>query len=112
MGIKENGKAHFRAKLSGELKSVFVPEWDGTIYYQGAINGKQQAKILTLYDQGKTVEAVCMSLIMHALDKDGKHVWRSAELTELMNDYDPPVISRVVELINANQPTVDDAKKP
>jgi hypothetical protein len=112
MGIKDNAKAQFRAKLSGELNSIFVPEWDDTIYYKGAINGRQQAKILTLYDQGKTVEAVCMALIMRALDKDGKPVWRIAELTELMHDYDIPIVSRVVEVLNGEEATVDEAKKP
>jgi len=112
MGIKDNAKAQFRDKLSGELKSVFVPEWNDTIYYKGAINGKQQAEILKLYDAGKTVDAVCMALIMRALNKDGERVWRPAELQELMREYDTGVISSVVEQISEDDPTVDGAKKP
>jgi hypothetical protein len=112
MGIKDNGKAHFKAKLSGDLFSVHVPEWDDTVYYKGAISGRKQSQILKLYDQGKTVEAVCMALIMRALDKDGEAIWRVSELTELMNEYDITVVSRVVEVCAGDEPTVDEAKKP
>ena len=75
MNIKENAKSQFKDKLSGELNSIDVPEWGGKIYYKNAINGKKQGRIMSLYDKGKVVESVCMSLIMRALDKDGKPIW-------------------------------------
>jgi hypothetical protein len=112
MSIKDNAKAQFKAKLSGELMSIEVPEWGDTIYYKGAINGKQQAEILKLYDAGKTVDAVCMALIMRALNKDGDRIWRPSELNELMREYDTAVISRLVEQISDDEPSVDEAKKP
>jgi hypothetical protein len=89
-----------------------VPEWDGKVFYKNAINGKQQSQILSLFEQGKLVESVCMSLIMRALDVDGKPIWRPAELMELMREYDTDVISRVVEQIADTEATVDEAKKP
>ena len=109
--IKENASAHFKAKLSGELLSIDVPEWDGKIYYKGAITGKQQTQILKLYSQDKQIESVYMSLIMRALDEDGKAIWRSHELNEMMRAYDPEVVSRIVEEIASDEPTVDDVKK-
>jgi hypothetical protein len=112
MGIKDNAKAQFSDILSGELYSIYVAEWKDTIYYKAAINGKKQSQILKLYDQGKTVEAVCMALIMRGLNKDGEPVWRTGELNELMHEYDTNVISRIVEQIADNEPTVDEAKKP
>lgn len=112
MGIKDNAKAQFRDKLSGELKSIFVPEWQDTVYYKGAINGKKQAQILKLYDAGKTVDAVCMALIMRALNKNGEAIWRPSELQEMMREYDTGVISRVVEQIGDDDVTVVEAKKP
>lgn len=111
MSIKENAKLQFSEKLSGELNSIDVPEWGDTIYFKNAINGKKQGQIMSLYDKGKIVESVCMSLIMRALDKDGNAIWRPAELIEMMREYDIDVISRVVEQIADNQATVDEAKK-
>ena len=111
MSIKENAKLQFSEKLSGELNSIDVPEWGDTIYFKNAINGKKQGQIMSLYDKGKIVDSVCMSLIMRALDKDGNAIWRPAELVEMMREYDIDVISRVVEQIADNQATVDEAKK-
>ena len=111
MSIKENAKLQFSDKLSGELNSINVPEWGDTIYFKNAINGKKQGQIMSLYDKGKIVDSVCMSLIMRALDKDGNAIWRPAELIEMMREYDIEVISRVVEQIADNQATVDEAKK-
>jgi|TARA_R110000803_G_scaffold38409_1_gene82953 hypothetical protein len=111
MSIKENAKLQFSDKLSGELNSINVPEWGDTIYFKNAINGKKQGQIMSLYDKGKIVDSVCMSLIMRALDKDGNAIWRPSELIEMMREYDIDVISRVVEQIADNQATVDEAKK-
>ena len=111
MSIKENAKLQFSDKLSGELNSIDVPEWGDTIYFKNAINGKKQGQIMSLYDKGKIVDSVCMSLIMRALDKDGNSIWRPSELVEMMREYDIDVISRVVEQIADNQATVDEAKK-
>ena len=111
MSIKENAKLQFSDKLSGELNSIDVPEWGDTIYFKNAINGKKQGQIMSLYDKGKIVDSVCMSLIMRALDKDGNAIWRPSELIEMMREYDIDVISRVVEQIADNQATVDEAKK-
>ena len=111
MSIKENAKSQFKDKLSGELNELDVPEWGGKIYYKNAINGKKQGRIMRLYDKGKVVESVCMSLIMRALDKEGKPIWREPELQEMMREYDIQVISRVVEVIADNETTVEDAKK-
>ena len=110
MSIKENAKLQFSEKLSGELNSIDVPEWGDTIYFKNAINGKKQGQIMSLYDKGKIVDSVCMSLIMRALDKDGNAIWRPAELIEMMREYDIEVISRVVEEIS-DSTTIDEAKK-
>jgi Asp-tRNA(Asn)/Glu-tRNA(Gln) amidotransferase B subunit len=111
MSIKENAKSQFKDKLSGELNSIEVPEWGETIYYKNAINGKKQGQIMSLYDKGKVVDSVCMSLIQRALDKDGNAIWRPAELQEMLREYDIQVISRIVEVIADNEATVEDAKK-
>jgi hypothetical protein len=112
MGIKENATAHFKLKLSGDLLSIDVPEWGSKIFYKGALTGKQQTQIFKLYSQDKQIESVYMSLIMRALDEDGKPIWRTHELNEMMRTYDPDVVSRLIEEIANDEPTVEDAKKP
>ena len=112
MGIKENAEAHFRDKLSGELLSLEIPEWDSTIYYKSAITGNQQTQIYKLYSQDKQIESVYMSLIKRAMDENGKPIWRAVELKEMMRRYDPEVVSGIVERMADEEPTADDAKKP
>jgi hypothetical protein len=116
MGIKDNALAQFHERLSGELFSIDVPEWSTKdeqvkVYYKGAMTGKQQAQIFKHYSEGKQVEAVFMSLIMRALDADGVAIWRANELTEMMRDYDPDVVGRIVEEISATELTVEQVKK-
>jgi len=53
-----------------------------------------------------------MSLIVRALDKNGSQIWKPAELSEIMREYDMSVVSRVVEQISEEDLTVDEAKKP
>lgn len=112
MGIKENATAHLKEKLSGELLSLDVPEWDSTIYYKGAMTGKQQTQIYKLYSKDQQVESVYMSLIMRGLDKEGQPIWRTHELNEMMRTYDPDVVSRIIEEIANDEPTVAEVKKP
>jgi hypothetical protein len=112
MGIKENGKRHYRDKLSTELLSVEVPEWGDKVYYRSTINGKKQSLIMSLYAQDKHIEAMAMSLIVRALDDQGNAVWSPKELQEVMRDYDNNIIGRIVGDITQEEPSVDEAKKP
>lgn len=92
--------------------SVYVPEWGEEVFYKSTINGKQQAQIIKFYQDDKVIESVCMSLIVRALDKNGSQIWKPAELSEIMREYDMSVVSRVVEQISEEDLTVDEAKKP
>jgi len=116
MGIKDNAVAQFHDRLSGELFSIDVPEWStkdekAKVYYKGAMTGRQQAQIFKHYSDGKQVEAVFMSLIMRALDVDGKAIWRANELNEMMREYDPDIVGRIVEEISATELSVEQVKK-
>jgi|TARA_R110000744_G_scaffold318020_1_gene424572 hypothetical protein len=112
MGIKENALKHYSDKLAGELLSVYVEEWGGKIYYRDTINGKRQSSIMSLYAKDKHIEAMTMSLIVRAMDKDGNSIWHPRELTEVMRQYDNNVVSSVVAEITKDEPTVEEAKKP
>ena len=65
-----------------------------------ATNFFQESKIVELQSQGKTVEALLQSLIMRALDKEGKPLFTPADKQELMREVDPNVILRIVTEMN------------
>jgi|TARA_R110000744_G_scaffold200056_2_gene319148 hypothetical protein len=109
--IKDNALKHYRDKLSGELLSVYVPQWDGHIYYRDSINGKKQSLVMSLYAKDKHIEAMTMSLIVRAMDSEGKAIWSPKELSEVMREVDNTVINEIVSIITKDEPTVEEAKK-
>lgn len=97
----ENAMAHFKEVLGQGLKGpVHVPEWKLDIYYKPATTFQQEAKIVELTSQGKTVEALVEALIIRALDGEGKPLFARTDKPELMRAVDPGVIMRVMTEIN------------
>ena len=100
--VISNIQTHFKEKLSGGLKQLTVPEWKTDIYYKAAYPFAVESKIISLQQQGKTVEALVESLIAKAMDPEGKPLFTKFDKTTLMNDADPSVLLRVCgELNNA-----------
>jgi hypothetical protein len=91
---------HYQKAIAGDLEKVEVPEWDMEIYCKRTYPFKDEAKVIELQSQGKTVEALVESLIVKALDKDGKRIFFDADRVNLMNEADPSVIVRVAGIIN------------
>ena len=91
---------HYRQAITGELEKIEVPEWDMDIYCKRTYPFKDEAKVIEFQSQGKTVEALVESLIVKALDKDGKRLFFDADRVNLMNEADPAVIVRVAGVIN------------
>lgn len=97
----ENAMAHFKEVLGQGLKGpINVPEWKLDIYYKPATTFQQEAKIVELTSQGKTVEALVEALIIRALDGEGKPLFARTDKPELMRAVDPGVIMRVMTEIN------------
>lgn len=113
----EAGKAHFKELVSSEPRCVEVPEWpiDGQpmkIYYKPTMNFKDQGVVLKLHGENKPAEAVCMTLILKAMDADGNKMFRRMDLEEMMRTFDPEIVSRVVaEMSEDDGVTVEDARK-
>ena len=112
MSVLEKATAQFREKISGELQHVLVPEWGEPdkplkIYYKPAINFKAQGKILALFKADKDEEAVCQSLIIKALDEDGKHIFKQTDMPNLLHEVDPDVVNRILSEMSIN---IDDAE--
>lgn len=98
--VLERATAHFRARISGKMSTVHVPEWDTTIWYKEATTLKEEAKLIELTQNGKTVEALVETLIVKARNEDGSKMFNIAEKAIFMNEVDPNVLIRVVSEIN------------
>jgi len=98
--VIDKATSHFRTKLSAEMHSVYVPEWDAKIFFKPTITLKEQSKLIELATSGKQVEALCESLIVKARNEDGTKMFGPADKVILMNEVDPQVIIRVVGEIN------------
>jgi hypothetical protein len=99
--VLDKATSHFRTKISGELNSIHVPEWDCKVYFKASITLKEQSKLIELAQQGKTVEALVESLIVKARNEDGSKMFTTVDKVTLMNEVDPNVVIRVVGEINA-----------
>mgnify|MGYP004000734107 CR=1 FL=1 len=109
-------KTQFRDRLSSGLSQLVVPEWEVngkpiTIYYKPSMTMKEQGEVLKLANTNKQAESVVMTLIIRALDADGNRMFRKADMTEIMNQTDPDVISQIVVGMGGDELDLDDAVK-
>ena len=99
--ILDKATAHFRNQISGEMRSVTVPEWgDAKIFWKSATTLRDEGKILELSQAGKTVEALVESLILRARNEDGSKMFTPADKMIFLNEVDPKVLIRVVGEMN------------
>ena len=97
----EKATNHFRERLNGELLHLDVPEWGEKgkpfkIYFKPLINFKAQEKIFKLVSESKSSEALCMTLVIRALNADGKNLFQEGHMGSLMHETDPDVVSGIV----------------
>ena len=111
MSVINNAASHFKEKLSGEMKSIEVTEWNTTVYYKSVSTFVQQTKVIELHAKGKMVEALIETLIGRSLDKDGKKMFTQGDRDILMREVDPNVIIRICTAINEEQAGEDDSVK-
>jgi hypothetical protein len=111
--VIDQATAHFRNQISGEMKSVTVPEWgDSKIFWKSSTTLRDEGKILELSQAGKTVEALVESLILRARNEDGSKMFTFADKMVFLNEVDPKVLIRVVgEMNNVQDLDLDNAEK-
>jgi 16S rRNA U516 pseudouridylate synthase RsuA-like enzyme len=108
----QKAQKHYQVRLNGELKKHTVEEWDLDVYYRDITTLKQEAKIVELAQQNKTVEALVEAIIAKALDKEGKPLFTSYDKVTLMNEADPNVVLSLSRILNGGDlPSVDDISK-
>ncbi len=117
MDVLTRARNQFSERLSAGLQFIEVPEWkdeDGSntkIYYKPSLNLKQQQKILELSSKDKVVEAIAMTLVLRALDENGKPLFNQSNMHEIMRECDPDVVSRIVTGMNADDLSDDVISK-
>jgi len=109
--ILDAAKVHFRDRMSSELQFVEVPEWGTKIYFKASMNFKDQGEVLKLHGDNKPAEAVIMTLILKAMNEDGKKLFKRAHMTEMLTTIDPDIVSRIVTEMSDDEPSVEDAIK-
>lgn len=99
--VLQSATTHFREKISGDMKSVTVPEWNNAkIYFKKSITLREQSRLIELASKGQTVEALVETLIVKARNEDGTKMFTIADKMTFLNEVDPAVIIRLVGEIN------------
>lgn len=106
--VLDSATNHFRAKISGKMRSIRVPEWDAEIWFKETNTLTEESRLINLAQAGKTVEALVETLIIKARFEDGTKMFTVADKAAFMNEVDPNVIIRIVGEMNiANAETLD-----
>ena len=97
MSILDRAKTHFE---NIGIQSIDVPEWsddDGNpaIIYWNPINLYEKNKLFKKSDNMNDVSILADIVVMKALDKDGKKIFKLEDKMELMTKVDSDVLSRV-----------------
>jgi hypothetical protein len=100
--ILENATKHYKAQIAGEMKNFDVPEWGTKIYFRTVQNLKSETQIVELSRQGKSTEALVMSIINKARNEDGTLMFKVHDKNTFMNEVDPKIILRVASKLNGD----------
>lgn len=111
--VIKNIQNHYQSAMGDDLLKYHCKEWNTDIFYRKTYPFKDEAKVIELQSQGKTVEALVHSLIAKARKQDGSKMFSDADKITLMNEADPKVVVKVASVINAAQavPSMSDVIK-
>lgn len=108
----QKATAHYKTQIGGELKSFHVDAWDLTIYYRMVTSLRAESDVVALSQQGKTVEALVMSIINKARDENGKLMFSKHDKDTFMNEVDPQVVLWVANKLNRVEiPGMEEVEK-
>jgi len=112
VNVLSNATKHYKAQIAGDMNNFEVPEWDTTIYYRTITNLKAETEIVELSRQGKSTEALVMSIINKARKDDGSLMFSKHDKDVFMNEVDPKVVLRVASRLNGDPlPQVSEVAK-
>ena len=81
------------------------------VYRLFGFSEAEKAFVLALFKQNKDEEAVCMSLIIRALDENGKNIFNEGHMPNLLHEVDPDVVNRILAEMGANDEDSEEIKK-
>jgi hypothetical protein len=103
-------KTHWREKLVAPMESVAVSEWDTVIFFKPTT--LSQRNTIFRYVNDGSLESLVQTIIIRALDEDGKRLFSNADKKDLMDKVDPDVIVNVITAMNDEPDTsIEDARK-
>ena len=97
MKVIDRAKTHFE---SLRTITIEVPEWKDengkpTVIYWNPINLFEKNKLFKKSDNMSDVSILADIVVMKALDKDGKKIFKLDDKMELMTKVDSDVLSRI-----------------
>lgn len=106
-----NATKHYQTQIS-QMNSFEVPEWEATVYFRPITTLSQEAAVVELVRQNKSVEAMVQTIIQKARHEDGSMMFTKHDKSALMNEVDPHVVMRVAEQINGGGlPKMEELEK-
>jgi hypothetical protein len=111
MSVLDKAKKHYTNIINKEPIKVEVPEWGSTVYAKPSLSLAKLGEIMELSNDGKSAEAMVMTLIYRLIDEEGNPIFRKAEKGELMRQVDPDVLSRIITTISDNTITDEEVTK-
>jgi hypothetical protein len=87
-------KQHFQSQITGEMKSCHIEEWGCEIYWK-PMNGLQRDKIMKHVFENQMTAAAVETVLLRALDEDGKRLFKDADRVDLMRNVDPKIIDKI-----------------
>jgi len=105
--VLEKAKNHFLEQINGEMKSVYVKEWDVKIFWK-PMNSLQRDRIMAYAFKDEMSSAAVETVILRSLDEDGRRIFADADKSSLMRNVDP----KVIDFIFAEMGGIDDDLMP
>ena len=111
MSVLDNAKKHYTNILNREPAKIEVPEWDAVVYAKPSLSLAKLGEIMELSNEGKSAEAMVLTLIYRLIDAEGNPVFRKPDKNEIMRQVDPDVLSRIITQISEDNITEEDIVK-
>jgi hypothetical protein len=112
MSVIDIAKSHFD---NIGVQSMEVAEWKDengkpVILYWNPITLLEKNRLLKKSDTLNDIAILADVLVMKALDKDGKKVFKLEDKQTLMNSADPNILQRIAQKM-VEVPSIDELKK-
>jgi hypothetical protein len=101
MSLLDNAVKHFSDNQTGELLTIEIDEWEGSIYFKpiSAMNGLAYQKYFEAI-QRSGFESLVDVLILRARTESGAKMFKPSDKKQLMSVVAPDVITKTVNAMS------------